>query len=204
VVAELTRPAADDGRAVGEPMRLRPQSGSTAIRTATAPVTASATPTGPAMRWIAGPSGRPLPPGAVPFTNSIAQRSLATLEAQPLPKAAEAKAAAEPAKVASVEPAKAETTASIGKRPAAAPQRSGWVIQIAATEDEAKAKDMLDAARAKAARPLKGAEAFTERVVKGGSTLYRARFAGFDDSGDAQAACRAVKKAGFHCFAQKV
>ncbi len=213
VVAELTRPAADDTRVAGEPLRIRPQSGSTAIRGATGPVTASVTPTGPAMRWITGPAGRPLqqhlaqgidrsdliPPGAVPFTNSITQRSIATGNAQPLPKAAE------PAKVASAEPAKAETTASIGKRPAAAAQRSGWVIQIAATEDEAKAKDLLDAAKTKAARPLKGAEPFTERVVvKGGSTLYRARFAGFDDSDDAQAACRAVKKVGFHCFAQKV
>ena len=210
VVAELTRPAIDETRPVGQPMRIRPQSGSTAIRGATGPVTASVTPTGPSMRWVTGPAGRPLqqhlaqgidrsdliPPGAVPFTNSITQRSIATGTAQPLPKVAE------PVKVASTEPAKAETTASIGKR--AAPQRSGWVIQIAATEDEAKAKDLLDAAKTKAARPLKGAEPFTERVVKGSSTLYRARFAGFDDSDDAQAACRAVKKAGFHCFAQKV
>jgi D-alanyl-D-alanine carboxypeptidase len=197
VVAELTRPAVDDSRPVGEPMRLRPQSGSTAIRTATAPVIASATPTGPAMRWITGPAGRPLPPGAVPFTNSITQRPVA-IEDQPLPQAAAA-----PVKVASAEPSKADTTASISKRAAPAPKHGGWVIQIAATEDEAKAKDMLDTAKAKAARPLKGAEAFTERVVKGGSTLYRARFAGFDDSNDAQAACRAVKKAGFNCFAQK-
>jgi D-alanyl-D-alanine carboxypeptidase len=218
VVAELTRPAVEDKREAGQPLPLRPQSGSTAIRTMTAPVTASVTPTGPAMRWVAGPQGRPLaqhiaqgidqrrpiPPGAVPYTNSITQRSVASLETQPLPKLADVKPAPAPEKVAVSEPAKPETTASIGKRATAAPKYRGWVIQLAATDDEAKAKDILDSAKSRIGRALKGAEPFTESIAKDGTTLYRARFAGFDDSGDAQAACRAAKKAGFRCFAQKV
>jgi D-alanyl-D-alanine carboxypeptidase len=39
-------------------------------------------------------------------------------------------------------------------------------------------------------------------VAKGGATLWRARFTGFDEDG-AQAACKAVKRAGFNCFAQR-
>ncbi|MCP5940311.1 SPOR domain-containing protein, partial [Klebsiella pneumoniae] len=69
------------------------------------------------------------------------------------------------------------------------------------TDDEAKAKEIL--ARAKAAASLNGVAGFTEKVAKGGSTLFRARFAGFDDSKDAQNACAKLKRGGFSCFATK-
>src|SRR4029078_6002001 len=56
---------------------------------------------------------------------------------------------------------------------------SGWVIQLGATDEEDKAKDIL--ARAKASgRFMAKAAPFTEKVNKDGSTLYRARFSGFD------------------------
>jgi D-alanyl-D-alanine carboxypeptidase len=80
---------------------------------------------------------------------------------------------------------------------------SGWVIQLAAAENEAKALKILDKAKAKQARLLSGAVAFTEQVQKGESTLWRARFGGFDGA-DAQAACSALKKSGFNCLAQRV
>ncbi len=83
------------------------------------------------------------------------------------------------------------------------PPRSGWVIQLAAAESEAKARTLLDNAREKNTRLLKGAEAFTEAVTKGGTTLYRARFAGFEAE-EAQEACKALKRTGFNCFAQRL
>jgi D-alanyl-D-alanine carboxypeptidase len=78
-----------------------------------------------------------------------------------------------------------------------------WIIQLGATDDEAKAKDILARARAKAAGPLAEVTAVTEKVEKGGSTLFRARFAGFDDSKDAQNACARLKRDGFACFATR-
>jgi D-alanyl-D-alanine carboxypeptidase len=84
-----------------------------------------------------------------------------------------------------------------------APARSGWVIQLAAAESEAKARIVLDQAREKNTRALKGAEAFTEAVSKGGTTLYRARFAGFAAE-EAQEVCKTLKRTGFNCFAQRL
>ena len=62
---------------------------------------------------------------------------------------------------------------------------------------------LLARARAKASGSLASASPFTEKVEKGGSTLFRARFAGFDDSKDAQNACNKLKRGGFSCFATR-
>ena len=86
---------------------------------------------------------------------------------------------------------------------AARPEHKGWIIQLAATDDRERAMSLLESAKARTRGPLRAAEPFTEKVVKGAHTLYRARFAGFEDDRDAQAACRAVKRAGFSCIAQK-
>jgi D-alanyl-D-alanine carboxypeptidase len=80
---------------------------------------------------------------------------------------------------------------------------TGWVIQLGATDDEDKAKAMLDAARTRSGRLLAKASPFTEKVSKDGSTLYRARFSGFDESGDAERACKTLKRSGFACFASR-
>ena len=85
---------------------------------------------------------------------------------------------------------------------APAPARTGWVIQLAAAESEAKARTLLDNARERNGRLLGSAEAFTEAVTKGGTVLYRARFAGFE-ADEAQEACKALKRAGYNCFAQR-
>jgi D-alanyl-D-alanine carboxypeptidase len=76
---------------------------------------------------------------------------------------------------------------------------SGWIIQLGATDDEAKARDILQRAKASGKARLARAEGFTEKVSKGGSTLYRARFSGFDEN-DAQSACKVLKRDGFSCF----
>jgi len=178
------------------------------------PVTATTTPS--AMRWSIGAppvDGKVMrPPANVDVTSSIAKvaepedkpvlkvASLAPapVAAAPAEKKHEAgtttvaklvEKAPEPAKVAEVRPAIATT----GK----------WIIQLGATDDEAKAKDILVRARAKASGPLADASGFTEKVEKGGSTLFRARFAGFEDPKDAERACAKLKRDGFACFATR-
>ena len=46
------------------------------------------------------------------------------------------------------------------------------------------------------------ADPFTEKVVKGSTELYRARFAGFDRDG-AEAACHHFKRNDISCLALK-
>ncbi|MDU0342579.1 SPOR domain-containing protein, partial [Bosea rubneri] len=99
-------------------------------------------------------------------------------------------------------PANVDTTSSIAKVAEPAPA-SKWVIQLGATDDETKAKDILARARAKASGPLADASPFTEKVEARGATLYRARFAGFEESKDAEKACAQLKRGGFACFATR-
>ena len=74
------------------------------------------------------------------------------------------------------------------------------MIQIGATEDAEKAHELL--ARAKSKAGLVAAKPFTEKVQKGGGTLWRARFAGLEED-SAAAACRTLKQSGFNCFATR-
>ena len=67
---------------------------------------------------------------------------------------------------------------------------TGWVIQLGATDDEDKAKAMLDAARSRFGKVLGKASPFTEKVTVDGSTLYRARFSGFSNRTMPQKACK--------------
>lgn len=175
-----------------DPAAARPVVASAAgVATAT-PASAAPAPTLPGMRWTVG---------AAPA----------------------AKPEAEPTRVAKVEPARTEAvrsdarpgvtriepkveTRSEAKAEAKSEHRavprsalSGWVIQLGATDDEAKAREILSRAKTQN-RSLSKADAFTEKVSKGGSTLYRARFSGFDAE-DAQSACKALKRSGFACFA---
>ena len=84
-------------------------------------------------------------------------------------------------------------------RPAAA--RSGFMIQIGATDGAEKANALL--ARAKSsASTLAGATPFTEKVQSGGAALWRARFAGLSED-QADSACKTLKRSGFACFATK-
>lgn len=90
--------------------------------------------------------------------------------------------------------------ASDSLRPPAA--HSGWMIQIGATDDAARATELLARAKARKLDTLDDAQAFTEKIRKGDETFYRARFAGLD-ADDAQAACRSLRRSGFACFATK-
>ena len=81
---------------------------------------------------------------------------------------------ASPARAAAVAPSPAPAAA---KKP---PAHSGWVIQVGAYPAEREAKQRLSAVKSKAGKMLTGADSFTEPIEKGGTTYYRARFAGFD------------------------
>ncbi|WOJ89941.1 serine hydrolase [Methylocapsa polymorpha] len=101
---------------------------------------------------------------------------------------------------AKLEPPRGDSaTIADSHRPASA--RSGWMIQIGATDDVNKATALL--ARAKSeAKALVSAQPFTEKVQKGSETLYRARFAGLQAE-SAELVCKTLKRSGFSCFATK-
>jgi D-alanyl-D-alanine carboxypeptidase len=80
--------------------------------------------------------------------------------------------------------------------------RSGWIIQVGAFPDENEARQRLTAVKSKASKLLAYADPFTESVQKGSTTLYRARFAGFD-RGQAEAACKFLKRNAVDCLAIK-
>jgi D-alanyl-D-alanine carboxypeptidase len=82
------------------------------------------------------------------------------------------------------------------------PQNAGWMIQIGATDEAAKAQELLNRAKGERHAGLGHARPFTEKIQKGHETLWRARFAGLEED-SAEAACRALKRAGFSCFATK-
>ena len=111
------------------------------------------------------------------------------------------KGAPAPTKIAAkAEPAKAETVKA--KEPAGRPANHGWMIQIGATDDAAKANELIARAKSNGKGALASARPFTEKVQKGSETLYRARFAGLE-ADSAEAACKALKRTGMSCFATK-
>jgi D-alanyl-D-alanine carboxypeptidase len=129
--------------------------------------------TPPNLRWIVGPPALTQAPGRI----------------------------VEPGKSADAPVTAAQTTiAKSETRPVIA--RSGWMIQIGATDDIAKANALLARAKIEGHGLLTTAEGFTEKVQKGDAVLYRARFAGLDPS-SAEAVCKSLKKSGFACFPTK-
>ena len=146
------------------------------------------------------PAAAPAPVAAAPATVP-AQATTARASAIPGVPA--------PVKVASTEPiAPAFTTASVAPKPAVPASaetrvpRGGWVIQVGAFEDIGEAKERLTSARSKAAKLLEHGDPFTEPVMKGDKTLYRARFAGLNQE-QAEAACRYLKRSEIACMAMR-
>ncbi|KLK93559.1 hypothetical protein AA309_07780 [Microvirga vignae] len=155
------------------------------------------------IRWQKGQEPLPLnaqayaalQPQAAP--SQITDTQKAALQAKIETKTA-TPAQAEPTKIASL---KMEAPRALA--PEAKKTVTGWVIQLGATDDEEKAKDILDSARSRFSKVLGKASPFTEKVTSNGGTLYRARFSGFQESGDAEKACKQLKKGGMSCFASR-
>jgi len=82
-------------------------------------------------------------------------------------------------------------------------RRSAWVIQIGALDSESAARQILERAQSKVKPVLRNADPFTEEVNANGTTLFRARFSGFEAANDAEKACRQLKRSGFACFASR-
>ena len=134
-----------------------------------------------------------LAPPAAAKSAHIATASIKKADPTPLP----------PAKPAlpTIELAAAGKTVPIPSEPAARP-RGPYMIQVGALDDEGDAKDRLAAAHNKARHELGEAVGFTEKIAKGDSTLYRARFAGLAKT-QAEAACRHLKRSEIPCFLLK-
>jgi D-alanyl-D-alanine carboxypeptidase len=141
---------------------------------------------------VAAPPAPAAPPQAVYRTASdhstpavLGQRSTATAPAA-------GRAAAEPEPAAPIQVASAASMPKIAPRP-------GWIIQVGAFPDESEARERLQSAQTIGKDILGRADPFTEAVVKGSETLYRARFAGLDER-RAEAACRYFKRNKIDCF----
>jgi D-alanyl-D-alanine carboxypeptidase len=91
-----------------------------------------------------------------------------------------------------------ESAARLGV-PSAPPAHSGWIIQVGAFDVEREARERLNAVQAKMGQKLKHASPFTEAVVTGDKTLYRARFAGIQKD-QAEAICRQLKRNDISCM----
>jgi len=148
------------------------------------------------------------PARSVPQPAATAEHDRPPLPATPGPRAT----ATSPPPAAAKEPAPAPVpsatpTASPAPpgfaAPAAKPQpRTGWIIQVGAYQAEQEAKQRLSAVQSKAAKILSGADPFTETFDKGGTTYYRARFAGLDKD-KAEAACKYLKRNDVECVTIK-
>ncbi|MGB6534593.1 MAG: D-alanyl-D-alanine carboxypeptidase [Xanthobacteraceae bacterium] len=145
---------------------------------------------------VSAASAAPMPPQppqpAAPSHTLIAS-------AGPLAYAGVAPQSAAPA---ASEPEETQSTKIAGGEaiPNGAPHvRSGWVIQIGAYGGVNEAREHLSAAQDKLRGEFTAADPFTEPVQKGDTTLYRARFAGFDRA-TAEAACRRLRRSDFACI----
>jgi hypothetical protein len=110
------------------------------------------------------------------------------------------------AAAAPVVPHTSEAAAPEGKRFVAvqhAPTHAGWIVQIGAFDIEREAQQQLSSALAMASHMLDNADPFTEVVVKGERTLYRARFAGFQRKDEAEAVCEQLKFRDIDCITIK-
>jgi D-alanyl-D-alanine carboxypeptidase len=121
-------------------------------------------------------------------TASVAETPAPTAAPAPAPTVAPVAATANP-----VAPAPTRSPAQV---------HSGWIIQVGAFPAEGEAKQRLSAVQSKASRFLASADAFTETVSKGDSTLYRARFAGLGKD-QAEAACNYLKHNDVDCMTIK-
>ena len=86
--------------------------------------------------------------------------------------------------------------------PPAPSLHSGWIIQVGAFDVEREARERLSTVQAKVGQILKHASPFTEAVVMGDKTFYRARFAGVQKD-QAEAICRQLKRNDIACMTIK-
>jgi D-alanyl-D-alanine carboxypeptidase len=185
----------------------RPTPGSTepiaAVPVRTLTVRAAATAQNAAMAALSlAAQGTGQMPPAAPAPAPVTQYHTASVPAMSAPQTRPAVTTpTRPAAATAASEPPVTQTAAISTAAKAAP-RSGWIIQIGAFPDETEARERLQSAQSIAKGILGKADPFTERVVKGRETLYRARFVGLDEH-RAEAACKYFKRNNIDCFTVK-
>jgi D-alanyl-D-alanine carboxypeptidase len=158
-----------------------------------------ATPSTPAAAQASKPTSPAAPQSAAAPTTSDGELPRPALITMP-PEEKTVEPAAKPA-----ETSVAATTATTPAARASAKESASKPAEAtpAATPATTTASSPAEvAAAAQASKVLDGTDPFTESVEKGGNTLYRARFAGFDKQ-KAEAACKALKRDGVDCVTIK-
>jgi D-alanyl-D-alanine carboxypeptidase len=125
-----------------------------------------------------------------------------TVGPQPVRDSSRSAPAARPVLARTAAAERPATEDGVADAPAPASHRPGIQIQVGATDDMDQAKSLLEKAANHGHGALARATPYTEKFEKGGSTFWRARFAGLD-SDQAQAACRQLKRSGIACFTIK-
>jgi D-alanyl-D-alanine carboxypeptidase len=165
-----------------------------------APTSVSVPKTAPVAAYAAAPAATPVAPMAAPVA-SASNIVPKTVAGAPSP-VAPARMAAAPVMIATA-PAAAEANAPESKRDVAArsaPTHTGWIVQVGAFDVERDAQQRLTIAHAKLGHALDNADPFTEPVMKGDKTFYRARFAGFQQKDEADAVCKQLKRNDIDCM----
>jgi D-alanyl-D-alanine carboxypeptidase (penicillin-binding protein 5/6) len=75
-----------------------------------------------------------------------------------------------------------------------------WEIQIAATDSDKAAKNLLSKAQSDALAGFSEISPYTQRIKSNAATLYRARFTGFENRSSAASACKALKSHSYSCL----
>jgi D-alanyl-D-alanine carboxypeptidase len=78
---------------------------------------------------------------------------------------------------------------------------AGWHIQIGAVPTMEGAQELIEQAQSSMGPVLASRQPLTQEVARDGITLYRARFAGFDDKDEARDTCDKLKTKSFSCLA---
>jgi D-alanyl-D-alanine carboxypeptidase len=137
-----------------------------------------------------------LPASSVPPASSSQANSSQTGSSQA--SSSQALAYADPAPRA--QPQAVQQNGAIKPVAAGAAAHNGWIIQVGALESETEARARIDLARNQARGLLSKADPFTEPVVaKDNRKLFRARFAGLERD-QAEAICKALKRADISCI----
>jgi D-alanyl-D-alanine carboxypeptidase len=199
-------PVAVDAPAPGSTEPIKPNSVKTVVVHPGTAYAASLSPLPSDSRQLA-----PAAPAAANITTIATVRSDPPLAASPVAAQSAvppspAPSAATPAPQQETPPIKVATAANqtlaAGDGQPAVRPRGGWLIQVGALPDENEARQRLEEAQNKAKNMLSKADPFTERLEKGDKVLFRARFAGLD-KGQAEAACKHLKRSDIPCMLLK-
>lgn len=105
--------------------------------------------------------------------------------------------------VTSTIPVSVQTPANEEDEPLPPAAKTGWSIQIGAYPEAKAAKERLEDAKGRATVLLAKMTPYTEKVSKGSTNLYRAKFAGFKSEWFARRACQTLQRSHFDCIVAK-